>query len=853
MGRQIWILWLVLLAGILWVEARPRTALFGYETAGQDDEENFLKRVRRQTDGTPTTMRQSKYLLSILNQLMDDLSLQVCEGDITKGVQCPEENLCVPWEGICDEEQVCGMETKAGCLNSSSVTYGVPQERLCNGDENKDWCVLPQYIPNTCGSVVNVPKGGKATVYSPYFPGSYPGDTQCEWSIQGAEGVRLSVNAKSFESEENYDYIDIGSGKMKEDDSTHYIYKHSGQKLPPTPAFSTPDNNLFLTFQSDMWVTFKGFEIEFADVDAYDPGVDITDVMGDGGVNTTCGENIQLKSDGEVTITSPRYPQNYPNNYQCDWIVSIDAGQRIGISFETLDLEPDADFLEIGAGSRPGAPTLRLTGNRKPEEATMLDSGTVWLRLKTDPSINRLGFKATVREQPYNECGGDVPISRDGSAVVASPQFPDVGYHLNHNCLWKIKGDPERGLTAVFKKFNTEKQWDTVSVGFGPEPARDGSNYVIKNWSGDELPEPAEFMTDDNEMWIHFKTDGTVIDRGWKVQIFDNNVMSSNTTVEEKPKKKPDRDCGGTVRFDPSMGKAVITSPDYPYKYRPILDCQWFIDIPYEGDVLLHFDQFNTEKYRDVVSVGTGTNPDDESTALVNMYSGAARPEDVQTDQKRLWVKFLTDFQTELTGWKLEVISIPTEECGGYIVVPSNASISIASPGYPYRYEGDQKCVYTIVGPNNRRVRISVADFESELYGGILSIGEGCRKKDFGSSVIVDQHSGFTRPLYDAFIPRTSVAWIRWITEYDRPYKGWKIVASDTGLVGEPSLNEDGSRIPCDPPGPTTPATSTAGPSPGPTEGSGSGYPDWYDDGPGAEVHMETEVPDHVPDVEYSV
>ena len=118
---------------------------------------------------------------------------------------------------------------------------------------------------------MNVPKGGKATVYTPYFPQSYIGDMLCEWSIKAPEGTRLSVNIKNFETEENYDFINLGSGAMedKEGGSSYYIFKHSGQKLPPLPAFRTPDNELFLTFQTDMWVTFKGFEIEFADVTAY--------------------------------------------------------------------------------------------------------------------------------------------------------------------------------------------------------------------------------------------------------------------------------------------------------------------------------------------------------------------------------------------------------------------------------------------------------------------------------------------------------------------------------------------------------------------------------------------------------
>ena len=101
--------------------------------------------------------------------------------------------------------------------------------------------------------------------------------------------------------------------------------------------------------------------------------------------------------------------------------------------------------------------------------------------------------------------------------------------------------------------------------------------------------------------------------------------------------------------------------PDFPHNYRPILQCQWFIDIPYNEDVTIRFEQFKTEKYQDVLSVGTGTNPDDESSALLNMFSGTKKPEEFTTDQKKLWVKFLTDYHTEFNGWKMEIISVPTK------------------------------------------------------------------------------------------------------------------------------------------------------------------------------------------------
>ena len=113
-----------------------------------------------------------------------------------------------------------------------------------------------------------------------------------------------------------------------------------------------------------------------------------------------CGEEINVKGDEGAIVTSPQYPQNYPNNFQCVWVVSFDASERLGVSFETFDLEPNADFLEIGVGSTPGTPTASLS--KKPDDAIVLDAKTVWLRLTTDRSINRLGFKAKIREQPYN-------------------------------------------------------------------------------------------------------------------------------------------------------------------------------------------------------------------------------------------------------------------------------------------------------------------------------------------------------------------------------------------------------------------------------------------------------------------
>lgn len=52
-----------------------------------------------------------------------------------------------------------------------------------------------------------------------------------------------------------------------------------------------------------------------------------------------CGGTVRLDIDGEETITSPGYPEPYGNYMQCDWLVRIVPGRRIGISFRTFELE----------------------------------------------------------------------------------------------------------------------------------------------------------------------------------------------------------------------------------------------------------------------------------------------------------------------------------------------------------------------------------------------------------------------------------------------------------------------------------------------------------------------------------
>lgn len=49
-----------------------------------------------------------------------------------------------------------------------------------------------------------------------------------------------------------------------------------------------------------------------------------------------CGGFIELNDDDEPPghITSPNYPQNYPQNIDCIWVITAPSGEAIQIDFE---------------------------------------------------------------------------------------------------------------------------------------------------------------------------------------------------------------------------------------------------------------------------------------------------------------------------------------------------------------------------------------------------------------------------------------------------------------------------------------------------------------------------------------
>ena len=107
------------------------------------------------------------------------------------------------------------------------------------------------------------------------------------------------------------------------------------------------------------------------------------------------GTEVSIFTYGEsLTIVSPNYPGNYPNDANMKWLVSGPEKYRIVAKFHAFDLESDYDFLKVGSGLDPRVQSSELgnlTGYSLPDDVISTNNH-MWLIFTSDHSERRTGF-----------------------------------------------------------------------------------------------------------------------------------------------------------------------------------------------------------------------------------------------------------------------------------------------------------------------------------------------------------------------------------------------------------------------------------------------------------------------------
>ena len=87
---------------------------------------------------------------------------------------------------------------------------------------------------------------------------------------------------------------------------------------------------------------------------------------------------------------------NYPNDKECDWTVSVPAGQKVKLVFQKFDTEASYDLVKVYDGGNDGSTLIKdISGSSA--GATVTSTGNqLYVTFKSDNMQTGKGFKAVV-------------------------------------------------------------------------------------------------------------------------------------------------------------------------------------------------------------------------------------------------------------------------------------------------------------------------------------------------------------------------------------------------------------------------------------------------------------------------
>uniref|UniRef100_A0A4W3HUK1 Neuropilin n=1 Tax=Callorhinchus milii TaxID=7868 RepID=A0A4W3HUK1_CALMI len=370
-----------------------------------------------------------------------------------------------------------------------------------------------------CGDTIHITSPGYLS--SPGYPNSYYPRESCAWTIQAPQPYqRIMINFNPhFDLEDRdckYDYVEVRDGG---DEKAALLGKFCG-KIAPSPQISTGPL-LFVKFVSDYETHGAGFSIRY---EVFKTGPE-------------CSRNYTSQS---AEIRSPGFPEKYPNNLECTYMIVAPVMAEILLEFGSFDLEPDSnlregmlcrfDRLEIWDGfPGVGLHIGRFCGQVVPENIRSL-TGILSLTLHTDTAIARDGFSANysiIQKNLSENTHCNESLGMETGAIHSDQILTSSTYNLYWASERARLNYPENAWTPAE---DSSKEWIQVDLGFlrqvsaiatqGAVSKETKKQYYIKSYKVD--------ISSNGEDWITVKEKN-------KQKIFQGNSNPSEAVVRQFP------------------------------------------------------------------------------------------------------------------------------------------------------------------------------------------------------------------------------------------------------------------------------------------------------------------------------
>uniref|UniRef100_A0A4W3IDA2 CUB domain containing protein 2 n=1 Tax=Callorhinchus milii TaxID=7868 RepID=A0A4W3IDA2_CALMI len=193
-------------------------------------------------------------------------------------------------------------------------------------------------------------------------------------------------------------------------------------------------------------------------------------------------------------LSSPQYPDNYPNNAECRWVMQVSNSTVVSLVFYDFQLEKseDCSFDYVSLFDGPSVSHRHLghfCGGTKPPDIVS-STNQLLLVFKSDFNIGGRGFKASYFSGESTHlttisnariiiiimllvcmvCLGECQqVFTAITGNFSSPRYPNI-YPNNINCHWTVQQPPGYRVKVQFLHFELEAR-DSLSDSQVTRPA----------------------------------------------------------------------------------------------------------------------------------------------------------------------------------------------------------------------------------------------------------------------------------------------------------------------------------------------------------------------------------------------
>ncbi|XP_030837295.1 cubilin-like [Strongylocentrotus purpuratus] len=461
-------------------------------------------------------------------------------------------------------------------------------------------------------------------ISSQNHPQNYSHNSLVSYIIEAPEGSYIYVKVSFFDTENGKDILFIGEGT------------EVGKKDTLRDAFTGDLNRKYSTVESNtrwLWVMFVS---DYKNAGAgYQMSI------------TYVTPNIRLSLDETITILSTTNLEYSSRQFSvARWRIEAPDDTIMNIRFLEFDLAPSLEFFVVLDGLRPHNREryrFEYDGNQLPPDIVSLSNRmNIVFATYSDTLNGTFVIDVTARAAQHGDLS-PTRVPAGGTVSLTSPNYPGP-YQNYFQRIWVVAAPKGYIIRFRFLDIRLPNDNDFVKLGDGFYYLTEGTEILIVSGQSDMTHEDVYYYTETNAIWLHFKSDPTDGNGGFKLEI---SAITLPIVLDVNDVH-------------------TLESPTYPMPYENNVFIEWNVEVPPGFGVLLRFISFGLTDPEDVLSVGKGSDSND-SSSVAGRFTGLLTPSDFVVWSDRVWIRFTSDSSGLGDGFVIELRPIEGE---GHCLIP---------------------------------------------------------------------------------------------------------------------------------------------------------------------------------------